>query len=190
MKLGPILLICCCCCNISLIIGVIIYMQQNAANAKKKEAEQKEADRKQQMQKTQVQVKDVEAKATAEIKPEVTEKPKEVKKIVHRRTNKCVDSDGNNVYGGSCGSDYQKWTYENGIFKHMQSNKCLSFNNNEQKVIISDCNENDRFQKWTQNETLIKNNVTGRCLDGDGEKIYAGYCDTNNRFQQWDVLNF
>lgn len=195
MKLGPILLISCCCCNLSIIIAVIIYVIQTNTKAKKeKETIQKAKDDEKKLQDKEIQAKaeaKVQAKSQAEAeKLPVKWQPKNVNKIVHRRTNKCVDSDGKDIYGRSCGSDYQKWEFDNGVFKHVMSENCLSFNNDEQKVIMSTCDGNDRFQKWTHDETLIKNNVTGRCLDGDGEKIYTSYCDTNNNFQQWDISKY
>jgi hypothetical protein len=149
--------------------------QQAQAKKEQEEKEQKEKEEQEQKEKISKQVTP----------------PQVYKKVVHRRSNKCLDSNGSNIYLGSCGSDYQKWTYENEKLRHMKNNtKCLSYDNMNNNLIMVDCNDNDRLQKWVQIDDFLKNKPTGLCLDSDENNVYIRNCSDNNIYQKWDILNF
>jgi hypothetical protein len=67
------------------------------------------------------------------------------------------------------------------LLKHVQSNKCLDGNGSN--VYISNCDNNNTYQKWSGKDNLLKHEQSGKCLDGNGSDLYFNICDTNNTYQ-------
>ena len=79
--------------------------------------------------------------------------------IKHKKSGKCLDSNGSSVYYGKCdaSNNYQMWS-------PMQStNSTTSYN--------------------------LKHNQSGKCLDGNGSKLYLSSCDQGNTYQSWTPFN-
>jgi len=169
-------------CISSLISGLGMYYYQLAEQEKEKEKEKEQA--------AQVaQLSQATRAAQAEKAAQAAQAAEKIKKVVHRRTNKCLDSNGNDIYIRPCGSDFQRWGYENNKLRHVQTEKrCLSMKPFVNQLKMDDCNDNDRLQKWIQSDNFIKHDATGICLDSNGSNVYTNTCDQNNIFQEWDIL--
>lgn len=89
----------------------------------------------------------------------------------HKKSGKCLDSNGNAVYTGKCNANnqYQQWRLFDGGLQHRASGKCL--------VIMGDgYGWNEKCElgghkgyyafKYTEQKGL-RNDSTGRCIDGN-----------------------
>jgi hypothetical protein len=181
-------------CSCSIILGIILYQNQiQVAQVAEKDKQLREITEKISQQEEVKRQEEIKKKN--EVKKQETDKQeagaslsKNKKQIFNKRYAECIESDGINLSTSACGLVNHQWEYDNRKLRHIPSNKCLSFDNNTQSIIINDCSETDRFQRWIYDENdFIKNSVTGRCLESDGSTIFANSCDDKSLFQKWDI---
>jgi hypothetical protein len=101
---------------------------------------------------------------------------------IHQKSGNCLDSNGKEVYIGSCNSGaFQKWNNTDNTIQH-SSGKCLD--SDGKTVYASDCNKT-QFQSWTKEGNIYKHGQSGLCLDSDGNRLYLSACGATNEFQKW-----
>jgi hypothetical protein len=122
--------------------------------------------------------------------------------IKHINTDRCLDSDGKNIYFNKCDTrnDFQRWaSYPgnsgNNIILHGKSGRCLD-GNGSNIYFAGPCDPNNDFQNFLKTPTKNKNTpgyynyihkASGKCLNGDtGRSPNIEKCDETSSFQNWD----
>ena len=92
------------------------------------------------------------------------------KLIKQKSSNKCLDSNGTSLYFEDCiGNINQSWSNDD-LIKNIKTNKCLDSNGTY--IYLSNCDNNNIYQKWNNDNNVLKHNQSKKCLGIDSNDQY------------------
>ena len=135
----------------------------------------------------------------------------------HKSSGKCLDGDYNGnsdkkqIYFNNCNSynTNQNWyldantvqqytpptvikdPYGYNLFKFSQNSMCLDIDNNN-NLLLNNCDENLPSQLWSNVDNLIKNKKTNKCLSVNtniyDDNVFLNDCNINDNYQKFTKI--